>query len=149
MSLLSLLDESNILVGLKAQTKEEVIVEMIDFLYTSHKITDKNAALEAVLKREQTISTGMRDGIALPHGKTDSVQDLVPCIAIAKHPVDFNSLDGKPCSLFIMTLSPTHKAGPHLQFLAEISSLFKNETKREALKMAKSPQEALAVFKQS
>lgn len=149
MSLLSLLDESHILIDIKAQTKEEVIAEMVDFLYASHKITDKAAALEAVLRREKSISTGMRHGLALPHGKTDSVQDLVPCIAISNHPIEFNSLDGKPCTLFIMTLSPTNKAGPHLQFLAEISSLFKNEAKREALKKAKTPQEALALFKQS
>jgi len=149
MNLLASLDESNIIIGLKAQTKHAVIAEMIDFLYNTGKIQDKQAALEAVLKREQSVSTGMRDGLALPHGKTDSVQELVPCIAIAEHSVDFDSLDGKPCTLFIMTLSPLNKAGPHLQFLAEISSLFKNDAKREALKKAKTAEEALAIFRQT
>lgn len=149
MNLLASLDEYNILIGLKAETKNAVIAEMIDFLYSTGKIQDKAAALEAVLKREQSVSTGMRDGLALPHGKTDSVQELVPCIAFSKHPIDFDSLDGKPCTLFIMTLSPLKKAGPHLQFLAEISSLFKNKAKREALKNAKTASEALEIFRQS
>lgn len=149
MSLLSILDASNIMLDIKGTTKEAVIAEMIDFLAKAGKLEDRNKAYEAVMAREKSLSTGMRDGIALPHGKSDIFTEMIPCVAISSHPVDFDSLDGKPATLFIMTLSPQNKAGPHLQFLAEISSLFKNEQKREALKSAKTPEAVLAIFRQS
>jgi len=82
---------------------------------------------------ERKMSTGMKHGIAIPHGKTDSVSDLVACIGISDHPVDFDSLDQEPCRIFIMTLSPIDKTGPHLQFLAEVSLLFKSAEKRQEI----------------
>ena len=79
---------------------------------------------------EHKMSTGMKHGLAIPHGKTDTVSDLVACIGISDNPVDFDSLDQEPCRIFIMTLSPVNKTGPHLQFLAEVSLLFKSADKR-------------------
>ena len=79
------------------------------------------------------MSTGMENGIAIPHGKTDAVEELVACVGISKKPVDFNSLDGKPCRIFIMTISPSHRTGPHIQFLSEISQLLRSEAKRKKL----------------
>jgi PTS system nitrogen regulatory IIA component len=75
----------------------------------------------------------MKHGIAIPHGKTDTVSDLVACIGVSDTAVDFDSLDGEPCRIFIMTLSPVNKTGPHLQFLAEVSLLFKSAEKRQEI----------------
>ena len=106
---------------------------MLDILVKAGKVTDKKAALECVLDRERKMSTGMKHGIAIPHGKTDTVSDLVACIGISDNPVDFDSLDREPCHIFIMTLSPVNKTGPHLQFLAEVSLLFKSAEKRQQI----------------
>ena len=95
------------------------------------------------MDREQKMSTGMKHGIAIPHGKSNTIQDLVACVGISDKPVDFDSLDHEPCRIFIMTLSPVEKTGPHLQFLAEISLLFKNAEKRQEILAAKSPDDLI------
>ena len=95
------------------------------------------------------MSTGMKHGIAIPHGKTDSVSDLVACIGIADNPVDFDSLDQEPARIFIMTLSPLDKTGPHLQFLAQISLLFKSAEKREELLRATNEQAVIKLLMES
>jgi PTS system nitrogen regulatory IIA component len=92
------------------------------------------------------MSTGMKHGIAIPHGKSPTIQDLVACIGISDKPVDFDSLDNEPCRSFIMTLSPVEKTGPHLQFLAEISLLFKSADKRHEILAAKSAEELLRIL---
>ncbi len=118
---------------LKGTTKEAIIDGLLDTLVKAGKVKDKAATKACVLDRERKMSTGMKHGIAIPHGKTDSVDDLVACIGIADTPVDFDSLDQEPARIFIMTLSPLDKTGPHLQFLAQISLLFKSAEKREQL----------------
>lgn len=133
MNLKTVLTTDTVNLHLKGTTKEEIIDEMLDILVQAGKVTDKAGALECVLDRERKMSTGMKHGIAIPHGKTDSVKDLVACIGISDNPVDFDSLDQEPCRIFIMTLSPVSKTGPHLQFLAEVSLLFKSGEKRQQI----------------
>ena len=130
MDLRTVLTPETVELHLKGTTKEEIIDELLDVLVKAGKVTDKNAARECVLDRERKMSTGMKHGIAIPHGKTDTVSDLVACIGISDTAVDFDSLDQDPCRIFIMTLSPVNKTGPHLQFLAEVSLLFKSADKR-------------------
>lgn len=130
MNLKTVLTTETVNLHLKGTTKEEIIDELLDILVQAGKVKDKNAARACVLDRERKMSTGMKHGIAIPHGKTDSVDDLVACMGISENPVDFDSLDQEPCRIFIMTLSPVDKTGPHLQFLAEVSLLFKSAEKR-------------------
>jgi PTS system nitrogen regulatory IIA component len=92
------------------------------------------------------MSTGMKHGIAIPHGKCSAIVDLVACIGISEQPVDFDSLDKLPCRIFIMTLSPVEKTGPHLQFLAEVSLLFKSADKRDEILKAATPEEVLEIL---
>jgi PTS system nitrogen regulatory IIA component len=92
------------------------------------------------------MSTGIQEGIAIPHGKTDAVDELVACVAIKKEGIDFESLDGKPSRIFIMTLSPANKVGPHVQFLAEISRLLKRTEARAQMLSAGSAEELLDCF---
>ena len=146
MNLKKVLTKDSILPHLKAETKPAVIEELIDFLVWSGKISDREAALNAVLAREEKMSTGMQNGIAIPHGKTDSVDQLLVAIAIKPDGLDFDALDGQPCNIFIMTLSPENRAGPHIQFLAEISKLLGSETLREKLIQAGSADEILALL---
>ena len=133
MNLKTVLTTDTVELHLKGTTKEAIIDEMLEILVKAGKVTDKKAALDCVLDREKKMSTGMKHGIAIPHGKTDTVSDLVACIGISDNPVDFDSLDQEPCRIFIMTLSPINKTGPHLQFLAEVSLLFKSADKRQEI----------------
>ena len=133
MNLKTVLTPETVNLHLKGTSKEAIIDELLDMLVQAGKVKDKTVARACVLDRERKMSTGMKHGIAIPHGKTDSVSDLVACIGISDHPVDFDSLDQEPCRIFIMTLSPIDKTGPHLQFLAEVSLLFKSAEKRQEI----------------
>ncbi|WP_304242780.1 PTS sugar transporter subunit IIA [Gracilinema caldarium] len=146
MNLKSVLSRDTVCLHLKGTTKEEIINELLDVLVQSGKIKDREAALAAVMDRERKMSTGMKHGIAIPHGKSPTVHELVACIGISDNPVDFDSLDHEPCRIFIMTLSPIDKTGPHLQFLAEVSLLFKSSEKRAEILASKTPEEVLRVL---
>jgi len=146
MNLKKLLSEDSIIINLKGTTKEAIISEMVDLLVVRGKIKDRDAALRAVLEREQKMSTGMQHGIAIPHGKTDSVEKLVTAMAIKKEGVDFGSMDGKPSTIFIMTISSVSRTGPHIQFLSEISQVLNDPDKRERILQCNSPAEVLEIL---
>lgn len=146
MNLKKLLSEDTIIFNLKGTTKEEIIKEMVDLLVVRGRIKDRDAALKAVLDREQKMSTGMQHGIAIPHGKTDSVDKLVTAMGLKKEGVDFGSMDGKPSTIFIMTISSISRTGPHIQFLSEISQVLNDPEKRERILKAQSPSEVLDVL---
>jgi PTS system nitrogen regulatory IIA component len=146
MNLKTVLTKETISLHLKGITKEAIINELLDILTAAGKIQDRAAALAAVMDREQKMSTGMKHGIAIPHGKSATIRDLVACIGISDTPIDFDSLDHEPCRIFIMTLSPLEKTGPHLQFLAEISLLFKSAEKRAEILKAAASEEVLQIL---
>jgi PTS system nitrogen regulatory IIA component len=146
MNLKTVLTKETINLHLKGTTKEAIINELLDVLVAANKIQDRAAAYQAVMDREQKMSTGMKHGIAIPHGKSATIHDLVACIGISETPVDFDSLDHEPCKIFIMTLSPLEKTGPHLQFLAEISLLFKSSEKRAEIIKSSSSEEVLRIL---
>ena len=146
MNLKTVLTKEVIALNLKGTTKGAIINELLDILVAAKKIDDRAAAYTAIMDREQKMSTGMKHGIAIPHGKSPTINDLVACIGISETPVDFDALDREPCRIFIMTLSPVEKTGPHLQFLAEISLLFKSAEKREEILNAASEEEVLKIL---
>jgi PTS system nitrogen regulatory IIA component len=146
MNLKKLLGKENVFLDLKSSSKKDIIKEMIDRLVVSGKIKDREAALEAVLTREEKMSTGMENGIAIPHGKTDSVDQLITAVALKKEGVDFDSMDGQVSTIFIMTISPQSRSGPHIQFLAEVSKLLKEPEAREMLLAARTVEEVIRVF---
>ena len=146
MNLKTVITTDTIDLHLKGSNKKEIINELLDILVRTEKIHDREAALSAVMDREEKMSTGMKHGIAIPHGKCAAIEDLVACIGISEKPIDFDSLDHLPCNIFIMTLSPVEKTGPHLQFLAEVSLLFKSAEKRDEILKAKTPEEILKIL---
>lgn len=137
MNLKKVLSPDTVWVDLKADTKQGIIEEMIDRLLAAGKIKDREAVLHAVLEREAKMSTGMQNGVAIPHGKTDAVTGLVAAIGLNKEGVKFDSMDGSPSTIFIMTISPTNRTGPHIQFLAEVSRLISQPAEREKLLAAR------------
>jgi PTS system nitrogen regulatory IIA component len=146
MDLRNVLTAQTVNLHLQGTTKEGIINELLEILVSAGLVKDKAAALECVLEREKKMSTGMKHGIAIPHGKTDTVTDLVACIGVSDNPVDFDSLDGEPCRIFIMTLSPVNKTGPHLQFLAEVSLLFKSADKRREILDASDKEKVIRIL---
>lgn len=146
MDLMTVLSSELIALHLAGTTKNEIIDELIDIAMKSGKVKDREQAKASVLERETRMSTGMKHGIAIPHGKTSAVSELVACVGVSDKEVDFDALDRKGCKIFIMTLSPPEKTGPHLQFLAEVSMLFRSEEKRQAILNASTPQEVLRIL---
>ena len=141
-----LLTEDTVFPDMAAKTKEGIIVELIERLAANKKLKNKEAALKAVRAREKKMSTGMENGIAIPHGKSDEIPELVAAIGRTLHGVDFNSMDKKPSRIFIMTLSPQNHSGPHLQFLAEVSKLLKDAETRKKLLNADSARDILNIL---
>jgi PTS system nitrogen regulatory IIA component len=146
MNLRNLLSVDTICLELKSTSKESIIEEMVDLLVASGKIQHRTEALSAVLDRERKMSTGMQNGIAIPHGKTEKVEALVATLALKKEGADFDALDGQPSKIFVMTLSPEGRSGPHIQFLAEISRLLSDASVRTRLLNASSPEDILQLL---
>jgi len=146
MDLKTLLTNETVALHLKGTNKEEIINELLDILVKAGRIENRQTAFEAIMDRERKMSTGMKHGIAIPHGKSPSIKDMAACIGISDNPVDFDALDREPCRIFIMTLSPVEKTGPHLQFLAEVSLLFKSGEKRQEILHAATPEDILRVL---
>lgn len=143
MSFKKPLTVETICLDLKGATKDAILAEMVDLLTASGCIRDRDAVLKAVTDREKRMSTGMQNGIAIPHGKTESVDCLVAALGIKKDGVDFGALDGQPSHIFVMTVSPDSRTGPHIQFLAEISRPLNDPTVRSRLMAATSREEVL------
>ena len=146
MNLRKILSPQVVSLSLRAETKDEALAELVDLLMKTGKVSDREAALRAVREREEKMSTGIQHGVAIPHGKSDAVDELVACIALKPEGLDFESLDGEPSTIFVMTLSPLHRIGPHVQFLAEVSQLLKTAAERERILKAGSVEELLAIF---
>jgi fructose-specific phosphotransferase system IIA component len=141
MILSQILQPSCVKVPLEAGDKRSAITELIDVLDANKLLSNKEVALQAVLTREQTRSTGIGSGIAIPHGKCNVVKELTIAVGIAGSPIDFGSVDGKPVSIIILLLSPLDQTGPHIQALAKISRLMLDETFRNNLQKAGSSEE--------
>jgi fructose-specific phosphotransferase system IIA component len=128
-------------VPLEAKDKTSAIIELINLLDAEKLLLNRDEALQSVLAREQTRSTGIGSGVAIPHGKCKAVKELVMAIGIARQAIDFNSVDGKPVSIIILLLSPIDQTGPHIQALAKISKMMLDESFRNKLIGATSAQE--------
>lgn len=146
MSLKKPLTAETISLNLQGTTKDEILSEMVDLLVASGHIRDREAVLKAITDREKRMSTGMQNGIAIPHGKTDSVDCLVAALGIKRNGVDFGALDGQPSNIFVMTVSPDSRTGPHIQFLAEISRPLNDAAIRAKLLAATTREEVLRLL---
>ena len=146
MTLLEILSPATTIVGLKGTTKEAIIEELVDSIEVGDAITDRDKVLSAVLEREKIMSTGIGDGIAIPHGKSDAVKRLVAALGTHRRGVDFEALDGEPAFVFFLLVSPANVSGPHIKALARISRLLKNDGFKKRLVEAASGAEVLAAI---
>jgi len=142
----ALADRRCITADLAGGTKRQIIEELVGLLDAAGMVGDRAVALGDVLDREESMSTGMQDGVALPHAKTAGVTIMCAAIGLKREGVDFQSLDGRPSRIFIMVLSPENSSGPHIQFLAGVSSLLNTAEARNALLECKTRDEIFAFF---
>jgi fructose-specific phosphotransferase system IIA component len=141
MRLTEILKVENIKVPLAATTKNDAIAELVHLLATNGFVTDEKKVLESVMEREATRTTGIGNGLAIPHGKCSGTTDLVMAIGKPAQPIDFQSIDGRPVSVIWMLTSPPDKTAPHIHALARISRLMTMDKFQQALRAAKSSQE--------
>lgn len=119
--------------GLKSTGKKEVLGEMAGMLEASGVIRDAGRTVEVLLEREKLGSTGIGEGIAIPHGKLPELENVVGVLGISKAGVDFESMDGEPVHMIFLLLTPEGQANLHLMALARVSRLLKSRQFRQEL----------------
>lgn len=147
MRISDLLNQENIAVLLQNQNKRGIIEELLDLAMKSGHIKDRAVALEAILKREELMSTGLEKGVAVPHAKSNVATELTMALGISKQGIDFESADGEPAHLFFFLLAPESAAGPNIQALAQIARLTSQDSLRMALKNVETADEVLEIIK--
>ena len=148
MKIMDFLNKKAITANLESKDKKDVIRELIDLLVKSGEIKaqDKGSIVKILLDREVLGSTGIGQGIGIPHGKTKNVKKLIAACGISKVGINFDSLDGEPTNIFFLLLAPQDSAGPHLKALARISRLLKDKYFRDILQNAGNEKELISII---
>lgn len=141
MKITDILDKAAIIEKLTSRDKKGVLEELVSVLVEHGKLTDKEKTVQVLLERERLGSTGIGDGIAIPHGKLKEIHDIMCSFGRKKEGVDFQSIDEKPSRLFFLLLAPEDSAGEHLQALARLSRILKEAPFRKRLLKASSKEE--------
>ena len=139
MKITDFLHEGAVSCELKAESKEAVIKELVSLLVKANAIKDKDVPklIHILMEREALGSTGIGQGVAIPHGKADFVTELVGAVGICRGGMNFDSLDGESTYIFFLLVAPQDSAGPHLKALARISRLLKEKHFRDSLRNSK------------
>jgi PTS system nitrogen regulatory IIA component len=136
-----LLPENLIIEEIEAVSKQEVLREFARLLKAMNRVDDEDKLLAALCERESLGSTGIGDGVAIPHGKMPMGSEMIVAFGRSRKGVDFQSMDSKPVFLFFLLVTPEDKPGEHLKALARISRILKNPVLRESLRAAPDKQE--------
>jgi fructose-specific phosphotransferase system IIA component len=147
MKIGDILTEEMVVTHLAGESKNEIIEAMIELVSHSPKVVDKQKVRDAIFEREEIMSTGVGNGFASPHGKTDAVTDIVAAFAVTAEPIDYQSLDEKPVRLVFLLVGKDNMVGPHIKLLSRISRLMNKEDFRNRLIEMKTPREILETFK--
>ena len=137
MRLSELLTPNAITLRLKAQTKKEALVELVELLESAHGLNSQGEILDRVMRREAMMTTGIGNGVAIPHGKARTADRMVAACGVAPQGMDFEAEDGQPVYLFVLFVSPENATTLHVRVLANLSRLLKEESVRKNLREAK------------
>lgn len=143
MTIRNILSEDLIKIPLESTTKEDIIKEMVDLLYKINKIQDRQKLLNSIIEREKLMSTGVGDGVAIPHGKAEGIKELAAAFGITKRGIEFQSIDDKPVHLIFLLVGPINQPGPHLKALSRISRLMHKAEFRDKLMASRNPTEIM------
>ena len=133
MKIEEILKKESVIADLLGDSKEKVIKEMTQCLKKNNFIKNDQALFETLMEREKLGSTGIGENVAIPHGKSDEVTQIITVLARSKKGVEFESLDQKPVHFVCMVIAPAHSTGQHLKVLARVSRIFKNQGIREEI----------------
>lgn len=148
MKIINFLREEAVSAHLKSKEKRGVLEELTDLLVKAGEIENREEMIDALLDREKLGSTGIGEGVAIPHAKSDVVREAVAAFGRSPQGIKFDSLDGEPAYLFFLLVAPTDSTGPHLKALARISRILKDRPFREALKKAETEEEILQLIRE-
>ena len=133
MKIDEILKKESVITDLVGNNKAEVIKEMTQCLKKNNFIQNDQALFETLMEREKLGSTGIGENVAIPHGKSDEITQIITVLARSKNGVEFESLDQKPVHFICMVIAPANSTGQHLKALARISRLFKNQGLRDGI----------------
>lgn len=146
MRLSELLNADAVTLRLESRTKREAIIELVRVLEAAHGLDSQGEILDRVIRREAMMTTGIGNGVAIPHGKARAVDRMIAACAVSPEGVEFESEDGQPVYLMVMFVSPENATTQHVRALANLSRLLKEEGVRRSLREAKSVDAFLATL---
>lgn len=142
-----ILDPQCVVVPLQAANKRDAIDQLVDSMAAAGRISDAAAVKKAVWDREQQRSTGIGEGLAIPHGKTSAAPRLTLAVGRLAQPIDYDSIDRKPVKLVVLLVSPPEKTSEHIQALGRISRLMTSAEFRERVYSSTCPAELVELFR--
>lgn len=148
MKVSDLLNEKNILTEFSSDKKNDIINELIDLLRVDERVIDIEEIRKCVFEREEKMSTGVGKGFAIPHGKTNSVTDIVAAFGKSEKDIEYDSLDGEPVHLVFLLVGKETLLAKHIKLLSRISRLMNTEEFRKRLIEANNKQAILNIFRE-
>ncbi len=147
MNVSDVLRDDRIEINLKSETKEDALRELTELLYESGALTDKDGFLKDVLDREAISTTGIGNGIAIPHGKSSNVLETTAAIGRTEKPLEWQSLDDKPVNFIVLlAVNENDKTGVHVKLLSQMARKLASEQTCKKLLEAKSAEEIRSIF---
>ena len=141
-----ILDPACICLNMEVKDKASALNQMVDLLALNGKVHDRVTLATVILDRERLMSTGIGNGVALPHGKTNVVDRSMAALATLQTPIDFDALDDKPVSIILLLVGTEGNVGVHLRLLSRISRMVGSEQFRTSLLNAKTVENVIALL---
>ncbi|MCP5058738.1 MAG: PTS sugar transporter subunit IIA [bacterium] len=148
MKIMDILVKDAVILDIESQEKDAVLLELAKRLAAAEPVLDEERLHKVLVEREALQSTGIGDGVAIPHGKLAGLSRLVASFARSKAGVDFQSIDGQKTHLFFLLVVPEHSGGQHLKALARISRFFRDASFRKALEEASTTEDVLQAIEE-
>ncbi|MCX6170485.1 MAG: PTS sugar transporter subunit IIA [Ignavibacteriales bacterium] len=148
MKICEILRVEKIIASLQGSTKAEVIDELINLFKDDERVSDLEGLRNAVHEREKIMSTGVGKGFAIPHAKTNSVNEIIAAFGKLDKPLDFQALDEQPVNIIFLLVGKENMVGPHIKLLSRISRMMNKDEFRESLANAKTSEEIYSLFEQ-
>jgi len=146
MRVSDILNKERIKVKLRSKNKPDVIKELVDLMGSSDSVLDNKEVLKTIIEREKASSTGIGNGVAIPHGKCAGVKNMIGSLGIVKEGIPFDSIDGKPANIVFMLVAPIGPSGPHIKALSVVSRILNSNDTRRKLLNCNTPEEVASVF---
>ncbi len=146
MKISDLLNEDSVKVNLKGSSKTEIIKELVDLIGHSDSVLNNKEVLNSIVEREKAVSTGIGNGVAIPHGKCSYVKNLIGSFGTLKDGIPFDAIDGKPVYIIFMLVTPPGPAYLHIKALSLVSRILNDGEAREKFLKCNTPKEVFSVF---